>query len=762
MADFYKTTPTNDPNWLGQSKEPDRVRPNTSMGELFEGIGNIGSKAIQATDSLIKEGIKRDAHELIDPIQAQHGSAMSPEEVVPIAGTGAKGRVRALQMRDGALTQDDDTSSALGYGPEDAKRDFDRVDSIFPVNDKRPLPPQAEKEISQLERFQKAYYAGKMSDSYYNSQLVSVAKQLRAQYPGYRDEVDTAISQITGVQPANALRSSLQRDIQANLAAQMAGATSDQKFIEKHRGVIYALGYNDNTPIDVLKPAVGNFLGNQTVLKAKELEVSVGSPEAESLLSTKLGRMSTGSLVSMSNKAQGAKPLADFEAEARELSLKGGGSPKEQAELARRMEFTMNSLKVQMRQAAYLPIEGDREGRTLVGKVKDGDQKLDSIIEAQLRPWKEGIALVKSGQMSALQVSTDSLKYEDNLDMQNLRRAFPSSRIATAINNSFPNNPLIANQFLTRSKILPEFGKAIESGLGNAILNGSTTTPAPKPSEAVGAYGPELGKTQTDEIYKRTAKQYDIVLSSENKNTENAKHVAQQFFTDYKFYDNLSDGGRAQLFLRMAAPSKGEFIKSLGPEAFAAYKEWSMYAAGDIYRRSADNLQAVLTDPRYNVSFNPKDMVFVDNTRYDAEGRKFSATDKSAVTRPLNAINNAITYLRPIVGDDMNAILPALGVNPLALKEDYLASQMVRAIGGALMKGAQNAKNVVTQGAKEAAEGLEHARIKGKLEAGEDPVAQQRAMEMWGQWPPPEGAYKKNTDGSVGYIDWTYRGPRPK
>lgn len=700
MAEFYKEpNPTNDPNYLGMSKEPDRVQADKSLGQLFEGVAGLFDTTIKAGNKLIVDSIKDDAHKLIDPIQAEHGSYMNPTDVIEIAGTGAKGRVRALQMKgaglgDGTPSYDTD-GQALGYGPEDAARDA-RINSIFPVNDKKPLPPQASREISQLQRLQQAYYAGNLSDSYYNAQLVSVSKQLRAQYPGYRDEVDAAVSQITGIQPANALRASLMRDIQANLSAQLANASSDDKWRDQNARFAVAAGYDPyKTPIEVLKPAVAQYRGETEIMNAQALRANVNSPEAERILSETLGRMSTGSLVAIGNRTQGQMPLADFEAKARELSLKGGGDPKEVQQLATQMEMTMNSLRIQMRQRAYAPIEGDKEGRTLVGKVSGGDQKIDQMIEAQLRPWKEAITLVKSGNMSALQTTTDMLKYQGNRDLQNLFDAFPGARIATAINNAFPNNPLMSNQFLQQSSILPDFAKGIKTGLGNAILNGGAIGPdgkkldAPTPTEAVKHYGKNLSEKEVSAAYKETIKQYDLVIAEDNKNTDNAAHVAKKFFTDMKFYDNLSDDGRMKLFLKMAAPSKTAFIKDLAnkdPEVWQTYQEWAKYAASDIWRRGSDNLQALLTDKRYSIHFNMKSMQFEDQTQYDPRDGQFSTAAKAAVTRPLNAVNNAITWLRPIVGDDPASILPALGVNPLALKEDFLAEKLVRATGQALLK----------------------------------------------------------------------------
>lgn len=719
MANFYQSPDkTNDPNWLGQSKEPDRVPVNKSLGELFEGVGNLIGAGARAVDGIIKNDIMDSAHKLIDPLQDAHGSSMTPDAVREIAGTGSKGRVRALQMKTGldAQTPTMDEGTALGYGPEDAARDA-KINSIFPIND-RPLPPQASKEISNLQRLQEAYYAGNLSDSYYNAQLVAVAKQLRAQYPGYRDEVDAAVSRITGVQPANALRASLVRDIQFNLSAQMANANADQKFRDKYRPIIASGGYDpDTASMETIRPYVNQQLGEKYTFEAAALRANVGSPEAEANLSTRLAQMSTGSLAAFGTRTQGSKTLAEFEEQARQISLRGGGDPKEIAELVRIMALRKNELAVQMRQVAYLPIENDPNGRSLVGKVKDGDTKLDSMITAQLKPWDHAIELIKSGSFSALQQSTDALKYRNNILVTNLRNAFPGADQMTAITEAFPNNPLIQNQFLTASKLLPDFHKAIENGLGNAILSGKPMQPAPKPSEAVDAHGKNLTPEQTNAVYKQTANKYDIVISPENRNTDNAAHVAKQFFSDMKYYDNLSDDGRMKLFIQMAAPSKTKFLKELSqrdPEVFRQYQNWALYAAGDIWRRGSDNLQAQLTDPRYDIRFNLERMEFVDHTHYrdtsntanDWNINRKAGIEQRGIQKSVNALNNAITYLRPIVGDKPADILPALGLNPQALKEDLIGKKIFDAVAGAAMKGAANAKKVVTEGTKDATEGM--------------------------------------------------------
>jgi hypothetical protein len=64
-----------------------------------------------------------------------------------------------------------------------------------------------------LSALQGARDSGKISGSYYQSRLLSEAKALRAQYPGFREEIDQQFAKVTGTNPANAYITALVQDI---------------------------------------------------------------------------------------------------------------------------------------------------------------------------------------------------------------------------------------------------------------------------------------------------------------------------------------------------------------------------------------------------------------------------------------------------------------------------------------------------------------------------------------------------------------------
>lgn len=66
----------------------------------------------------------------------------------------------------------------------------------------------------------------KVSETTYYQRLNSITKDLRATYPGYRDYIDSEVSKITGVTPANAYISSIIQDINR----QNANSNKDKEF----------------------------------------------------------------------------------------------------------------------------------------------------------------------------------------------------------------------------------------------------------------------------------------------------------------------------------------------------------------------------------------------------------------------------------------------------------------------------------------------------------------------------------------------------
>lgn len=87
------------------------------------------------------------------------------------------------------------------------------------------VPRQIGTANRELTKLQTAKDSGTIREAHYWARVQSVVRQMRAKYPGYRDQIDQMVGNITGQVPANILRRTL---LQAEKEATSAGA-SQQK-----------------------------------------------------------------------------------------------------------------------------------------------------------------------------------------------------------------------------------------------------------------------------------------------------------------------------------------------------------------------------------------------------------------------------------------------------------------------------------------------------------------------------------------------------
>lgn len=87
-----------------------------------------------------------------------------------------------------------------------------------------------------LEALQSARSSGKISGSYYQSRLLAEAKNLRAQYPGFRSEIDQEFAKVTGTNPANAYIHALVQDINTAAYTQSSETSKMLAYIRSKAG----------------------------------------------------------------------------------------------------------------------------------------------------------------------------------------------------------------------------------------------------------------------------------------------------------------------------------------------------------------------------------------------------------------------------------------------------------------------------------------------------------------------------------------------
>lgn len=171
MAPFNSNIPSQDaPNYFGYSQPISQPEPDKTSATIISGVSNLLDQGVKAVDFFIKDNIKGKVDAAADTLGGIFTAGLES-------------------------TAGRDTEGTL-VGKPDANAPFDVRNAGGSAG-----------------MLRSAAEAGKLSPTSYYGKLTQLAKDLRAQHPGYRDYIDAEISKATGIHPANAYMKSLMSDI---------------------------------------------------------------------------------------------------------------------------------------------------------------------------------------------------------------------------------------------------------------------------------------------------------------------------------------------------------------------------------------------------------------------------------------------------------------------------------------------------------------------------------------------------------------------
>lgn len=675
--------PTNDPNYIRHSKEPDRIKPlelvsvpasnisDTRFGALLQGAGTLVDLSSSAFSQYMGRQIIDAAHAAIDPVQDQHGSSLQPSDVQPIAGTGAKGRARLQSSQQQNLFGSPETSALPYNDPMNANAEL-------PAEIARPLPASAQIELDRVSRMNTAYQNGTMSDSYYNAQLVSTTKELRARFPGFRDEVDAAVSQITGVQPANALRKSLLSDLNANAAARATGASDFEKQLTKNA-----------TSITEIVP---DFFANRTNYAGKETSILQQAYQ----LDAERARVTANTQRLTLDKSNVAMTMTDVAAtevraglarvnnwvdpqdgktinqKLNELSKSGGGTPEQLAGITNTLENMKRQLTQGINAAFTDPTRG-AGGKTLA--AIGGRENSKAALEQALEPIDAMIAQVKTGNVSMLKVVTDRLDLSKSAEAQRQIDSNPAVKYISGLDKA--GGQVLTGYVLQGTQLLPAFQKAItEDKILQTAVSGKNGTPVPGLT------------TQLEDMKKAGIKVDGPVLTAVVKgNMELMKHdalgpevnaAAVRNLYDQKFFAGLPEGEQFKTFQWMSKPENTERITQLdkqSPGLMQQYASWSKYAASVVTSKGIAAARDAASDDRFDIGFNPKTLQITMEPK-PGMLQKAGARGTSIGEAYVREVNQTLRTLAPI--------FKAQGADPVEAIQTWLGDMDVRtkSVGG--------------------------------------------------------------------------------
>lgn len=351
--DVPDVQPTNFVGWSKTIEQPKSDESGKYFGEAnkigLAGLGDALDTTVGIADTYMKEGIiKPQIRSQVDTVRDSFTAGLDATKqafldkvnarATPGTGPGSN------PDGSGADPQDVNANGLSGTAVADA-------------------PKSLTNSLGMLSKVQDALAAKKISETYYYGQLNSISKEMRAQYPGYRDYIDQEVSKITGVNPANKLMESIRDDIQHT--AQALATTKDK-----------------------IQTKLDDNLGEPGI-------AAIANAHQQGLISSEYARLKLG---------QALSSKADYENKKREIELRGLTRKDEQAP---NQETYYNRI-TKVASQAY-------EG-ALVGFGEHADMKIIDLVDKVQRRQltiSEPDALALQSKMHAVLMSTASYMRQD-------------------------------------------------------------------------------------------------------------------------------------------------------------------------------------------------------------------------------------------------------------------------------------------------------------------------------------------------------------
>lgn len=666
MAKFNPdVSPVAETKYSEASKGYDVARPSNAFEKLFDGVASLGSGVVKAVDDSNVNDIKKQAEAGVDQIRAGVGVDVATD------------------------------AAAAG-------------NTLVPNANGSPLPPAVSKAGDDAGRLRDAYNQGKISDSYYWGRVNALAKQIRTQYPGYRDQIDQTFSGITGANPANALRKAIQSDFDASQSA-LSSATNkiDQFEVSKAEYIGQSMpDYYDRKKagnpysFDEMKQKVGavetsNQIRSQEMSKMDFLSkkgsldgdtaLGAATNQASQLVNESVGSVATALGAKINALVQSGKPIPEGDVTAVRAQF---------AQMKAKATMTLNNMLNKK--------FSDDNPNTFASTIKD-QSKLEGIRKNALANLDTMEDMMINGQYGLFQANTAISKATTDYGTAQLLRNSDVARRFKVASDLAPN--AINSLLLGRPELNDKLANAILLGnLGDDVSGqGSISKQLDKVIESK---DPTTGKVAVGAA-SRLISDKATLITSKDSDDKTKVNVLKSMFDDPEgnFLTKFPNAGdRFKAFQRMTSPEitkEALRLKDQDPATFEKYRKWSVNSFSTLLKTEANSIADIAKfNKDIDIGFDPKSMQYAIKTDLkpiDSVGSAVGALDTGPVDlarkislgnaqQSLNKINQSLANLKPILegtGSDPNALAKVLtGINPQGEKEQG----MIEWLGNGLLK----------------------------------------------------------------------------
>lgn len=672
MAEFNPMPQAEAPGSYVGLSEGIRSSPNTAIGTLFEGLAASLELGVRGADNEIKRRIEEDIFAEVDAVQAEFG--------IPEAT---------------ALEADAEEQSL------------------------RTAPAGVQRSKEQLDRLQLAYERGALKESHYWARMNSMVRQLRGKYPGYRAEIDSMVSSITGARPANALRSALFDEWDA-AARSESGMSKLEDWAVK----------NGRLPVDYYERQAGGSPYTETELKSyiarkqrdeaerNDRRAAIAEANDRGTLNTKdverAFRIEANQLVTTilqdasstagANYAQIQKKIKEAQ------SAAASGNPLEAADV-NVLRANMGELKATIRQALhqqFIQSWDDDPQHSYVAHLSK--EQMTAVMEQSMIPLNIlEDALSSDSPWGVLGSVSAWLEAQKNDAQREVIRDYPFMREFKAMSDALGSE--VMGQFMSLSpslqkevdKVMLDWHKIM---MGRAHQTGQTVADSFEDLET---------KEASTDVYNGLIDQWTKVADQITKQQLPIDII--QASVQYMFgpgsdrvLSKLDDDSRFEYFKKVSSPAVSRQMLKLKEQgdvdSWNTYQRWVANSFQILFKQKVNDLQSFVEDTsNYSVEWDDR------NNRFKVKGIRGAFADapligtSAAAERVIRQLNDTLQVVTPIIEDndgdttmEIADLLMNMGYDPSAVRESFL-SLMVEAVTGKA-KAKQEAEKKTNKGSQ--------------------------------------------------------------
>jgi muramidase (phage lysozyme) len=640
---------TEDPNYLNRSQgysKSDVVSAGKSgFGEALSNIGSIVSAAAKGFDESITDSLQQDAFAALDPV------------------------------RQANIDQNREATE---------------------------LPTPASTRLKQLSKNEQRVAQGAMSETDYNIRLQQVVSELNARYPGYREKIDSAVKQITGVTPANQLRAEYLRELNSQSTAAKAKQDDDEKWFKDTQAYTYAEmpGATKEQVIAnraVLEPKIGAYKAREQYISAQkgELELAKAADgqtksRYRELAVVDANMISERAIAAAVNSQGGLKEMQRKAAEA-------VNNPKALQELTNNLSVMEAEINATLDTKFRQPLAAG--GTRSYTSVLDAST-INEIRQTALMPIQTIRQLIGQKETGLASAAANIVKHNADVVQQRLQENYPSLLVQQGITKLAGDT--VGGVVAQNSSVLPDAQKAMVDTkvFGNISQKVDPTVPGsgPRSHDKVIEDGQKAKGSPLTGKEQRVIRDNFIALV-DAKDPETAANAVRTLYQSPRYFANLPEKEQLSTLIKMANPEFTAKIAKVAagePEVGQMYQQWVERAWVATFKQEGSNVQNLVTNPAFAVAFNPETFQMVAKTDPAAMAAAGPVGFPDQAMNFVSRFNQGLMVLKPVLeaqygkqGAQVKVaeLVAAAGFNPAAPKEGDVFSKIGKAIHGMVEAG---------------------------------------------------------------------------